>query len=319
MKKQSLQIVALLLFTLVFIRPLFAVEKKIPPKQNIVFIAIEDFSPKHIGCYGGKAITPNIDALANEGVIFKNAFCQAPVCNPSRTSLLTGLRPPSSGVFGNSHEWKKMALPKIPATMPQHFKNNGYEAVKVGKLFHYQMEHPESWSRELKTPVEGRKILGSYSADVIPLLNELDPVEGGGYFASDLQWGPIDCEPGVFRDGHYVTVASDYLSEDHEKPFFLAIGFHAPHVKFAAPKQFFDLYDVNEIEIPDNPSNDLEDIPTINEKNIIHNVLDSSQWREIKMAQFACISCVDWCIGQVVQAIKENDLDKNTADRKSVV
>jgi len=313
MKKRSLPIFALSLFTLVLLKPIFAVENTPASKQNIVFIAIEDFSPKHFGCYGGKAITPNIDALAKEGVIFKNAFCQAPVCNPSRTSLLTGLRPPSSGVFGNSHEWKKMALPKIPATMPQHFKNNGYDAVKVGKLFHYQMEHPESWSRELKTPVEGRKILGSYSAEVIPLLNKLAPVEGGGYFASDLQWGPIDCEPGEFSDGHYATVASDFLSEEHEKPFFLAIGFHAPHVKFAAPKQFFDLYDVNEIELPDNPPNDLEDIPTINDKNIIHSVLDSSQWRDIKRAQFACISYVDWCIGQVVQAIKENDLAKNTA------
>ena len=313
MKKRSLHIFALSLFTLVLLKPIFAVENTPASKQNIVFIAIEDFSPKHFGCYGGKAITPNIDALAKEGVIFKNAFCQAPVCNPSRTSLLTGLRPPSSGVFGNSHEWKKMALPKIPATMPQHFKNNGYDAVKVGKLFHYQMEHPESWSRELKTPVEGRKILGSYSAEVIPLLNKLAPVEGGGYFASDLQWGPINCEPGEFRDGHYATVASDFLSEEHEKPFFLAIGFHAPHVKFAAPKQFFDLYDVNEIELPDNPPNDLEDIPTINDKNIIHSVLDSSQWRDIKRAQFACISYVDWCIGQVVQAIKENDLAKNTA------
>jgi len=282
-------------------------------KPNIVFIAIEDFSPKHFGCYGGNAKTPNIDALAREGVLFKNAFCQAPVCNPSRTSLLTGLRPPTSGVFGNSHEWKKMALPKITATMPQHFKNNGYDAVKVGKLFHYQMEHPESWSRELKTPVEGRKIFGSYSAEVIPLLNELDPVEAGGYFATDLQWGPIDCEPGEFRDGHYATVASHYFAEEHENPFFLAIGFHAPHVKFAAPKQFFDLYDVNEIELPDNPPNDLEDIPTIDSKNVIHSVLDSLQWREIKRAQFACISYVDWCIGQVVQAIKNNDLDKNTA------
>ena len=282
-------------------------------KLNIVFIAIEDFSPKHFGCYGGKAITPSIDALAKEGVIFKNAFCQAPVCNPSRTALLTGLRPPTSGVFGNQHNWQEMALPKIPATMPQHFKKNGYDAVKVGKLFHYKMEHPESWSRELKTPVKGRKILSSYSAEVIPLLKELDPVEGGGYFTSDLQWGPIDCEPGVFRDGHYATVASEYLAEKHQKPFFLAIGFHAPHVKFAAPKQFFDLYDVNEIELPENPPEDLEDIPTIDSKNIIHSVMDSSQWRDIKKAQFACISYVDWCIGQVVEAIKNNGLENNTA------
>ena len=311
--KLLLQLFVLSMLIVVLPKLINAVENTRPPKPNVIFIAIEDFSPKHFGCYGGKAVTPNIDALAKEGVVFKNAFCQAPVCNPSRTSLLTGLRPPSSGVYGNADEWKEMALPKISATMPQHFKNNGYDAVKVGKLFHYPMEHPESWSRELKTPVEGRKILGSYSTEVIPLLNKLAPVEGGGYFTSDLQWGPIDCEPGEFRDGHYATVASEYLTEKHEKPFFLALGFHAPHVKFAAPKQFFDLYDVNDIELPDNPVNDLDDVPAINSKATVFEVMDSTEWRDIKRAQFACISYVDWCIGEVLQAIKDNKLDKNTA------
>ncbi len=281
-------------------------------KPNVLFIAIEDFNPEHFGCYGGKAITPNIDAIAQEGVIFKNAFCQAPVCNPSRTALLTGLRPHSSGVFGNADNWQEMALPKIKATMPQHFKNNGYEAVKVGKIFHYQMEHPESWSRELPEQIEGRKLLSAWHADVVPTLKALEPVEGGGWFADNLHWGPYDCEPGEFRDGHSATSASRFLAEQHEKPFFLAIGFHAPHVKFSAPKQFFDLYDVNEIEIPENPPNDLDDVPTIDGKYVIHEVMDSSEWRDIKRAQFACISYVDWCIGEVMQALKNNNLDKNT-------
>ncbi|MEX2428812.1 MAG: sulfatase [Bacteroidales bacterium] len=313
MKKLKLHLFVFSLLTLVLFKPLFAVEKKTPSKPNVVFIAIEDFSPKHFGSYGGKAITPNIDALASEGVIFKNAFCAGPVCNPSRTSLFTGLRPPTSGVFGNQHKWKEMTLPKIQATMPKHFHNNGYEAVWVGKMFHHQMEHPESWSRELQTPVEGRKMLSSYHPEVMEVLDELDTVAGGGYFETDLQWGPVDCDPGEFRDGHYATVASDYLAERHEKPFFLAVGFHAPHVKFAAPKQFFDLYDVNDIELPDNPLNDLYDIPAINKKALVFEVMDSTEWREIKRAQFACISYVDWCIGQILQALIDNNLDENTA------
>lgn len=304
---------SVVLLTLLSLNQLLAVEEAAPAKRNIIFIAIEDFNPNHMGSYGGKALTPNIDGLAKEGVLFENAFCAAPVCNPSRTSLLTGLRPPSSGVFGNADDWKELVLPKIPATMPQHFKSNGYESVKAGKLFHYQMEHPESWSRDLETSSNGRKILNSYSAEVIASLKSLDPVEGGGYFSTDLQWGPVDCDPLDFRDGHYTTLVSDFLSEEHDKPFFLAIGFHAPHVKFAAPRKFFDLYDVNEIEIPDNPPNDLADIPTINEKHLINSVLSPSQWREIKRAQFACISYVDWCIGQVLKALQENGLEENTA------
>ncbi|HSH19852.1 MAG TPA: sulfatase [Draconibacterium sp.] len=300
------------LFSLVQSSVIIAGEKESLSKPNVLFIIIEDFNPEHFGCYGGKAITPNIDAIAQEGVIFKNAFCQVPVCNPSRTALLTGLRPHSSGVFGNAHNWQEMALPKIAATMPQHFKNNGYEAVKVGKIFHYQMEHPESWSRELPEQIEGRKLLSAWHTDVVPTLKALEPVEGGGWFAENLHWGPYDCEPGEFRDGHSATSASNYLSENHRKPFFLAVGFHAPHVKFSAPKQFFDLYNVNEIEIPENPLNDLDDVPTIDGKYVIHEVMDSSQWRDIKRAQFACISYVDWCIGEIMQNLKANELDKNT-------
>lgn len=302
----------MLMFVLLIYKPALAGENKLESKPNVVFFAIEDFSPKHLGAYGGKAKTPNIDAIASEGVIFKNSFCAGPVCNPSRTSLFTGLRPPTTGVFGNTDDWKKMALPMIPTTLPNHFHNNGYNAVWAGKMYHHQKEHPEGWTRELETPVKGRKMLSSYSPEVMEVLNSLPHQDVGGYFVTDLQWGPVDCDPGAFRDGHYATVASEFLAQKHDKPFFMAIGFHAPHLKLAAPKQFFDLYDVNEIELPENPENDLDDIPLIKTKTEIFEVMDSAQWRDIKRAQFACISYVDWCIGQIVQSLKKNNLYDNT-------
>ena len=146
-----------------------------PPQKlpNVLFIAIEDFNPDHLGCYGGQALTPNIDRLAAEGMLFRNAYVDVAVCNPSRTALLTGLRPPTSGVYGNSNDWREMALPKIGSTLPQHFKNNGYETVRIGKIFHYQMPHPESWSRELPEQVEGRKFVSAWHKDVVPLLHEI--------------------------------------------------------------------------------------------------------------------------------------------------
>ena len=279
---------------------------------NVLFIAIEDFNPEHIGCYGGQAITPNIDRLAREGVVFKNAFCDVAVCNPSRTALLTGLRPATSGVFGNADDWREKALPLAKYTLPQHFKNNGYQTVKVGKIFHYQMPHHESWNRELPGQVEGRKFLSAWHEDVVPLLNKLDEDTGDGWFNTNLHWGPVDCEPEEFRDGHYVTTVADYLAEDLDHPFFLAVGFHAPHVKFGAPKEFFDLYQLDDIVLPENPPNDLEDIPTGLSKNSIHDVIDSFQWRDIKRAQLACMSYVDWCIGGILDALKKNNLDDNT-------
>jgi uncharacterized sulfatase len=279
---------------------------------NILFIAIEDFNPEHLGCYGGKALTPNIDRLASEGVLFANAFVDGAVCNPSRTALLTGLRPATSGVYGNSDKWQELALPKTGFTLPQHFMNNGYETAKIGKMFHYKMEHDESWNRILAVDNDQGKILSSFHADVTPLLDELENDKSKGWFNENLQWGPVDCEPEEFRDGSYVASVRDYFLEEHENPFFLGVGFHAPHVKFAAPKQFFDLYDLEDIILPENPPDDLLDIPVKLDKNPVHDVMDSTQWREIKRAQFACISYVDWCIGKVLDALEESRLDGNT-------
>ena len=281
-----------------------------PP--NIIFIAIEDFNPEHLGCYGGKALTPNIDKVASEGVLFKNAFVDVAVCNPSRTALLTGLRPPASGVYGNSDDWQKLVLPKIGFTLPQHFMNNGYETVKIGKIFHFQMEHPDSWNRELSRLNEEGNILSAWHEDVIPLLDKVEGDTDKGWFNQNLQWGPVDCGPEEFRDGSYIAGVKNYLAEKHEKPFFLGVGFHSPHVKFAVPKEFFDLYNIDDILLPDNPPNDLADVPVDLGKNSLHSIIDSSTWREIKRAQFACISYVDWCIGKVMEAVEQNKLDRNT-------
>lgn len=279
---------------------------------NVIFIAIEDFNPAHMGCYGGQALTPNIDHLAQEGVIFRNASCDNPVCNPSRTALLTGLRPPTSGVFGNSDNWQELILPRIEATLPEHFKNKGYETAKIGKLYHLNMEHPASWTRELPEKVPGRTILSSWNSEVVPLLKVVENDPGTDWFNENLAWGPVNCDPGEFRDGHMATNVENYLAEEHANPFFLAVGFHAPHVKFAAPSQFFDLYDLNQIELPDNPPNDLDDIPSIKSKNTLHSIIDDLTWKDIKRAQFACMSYVDWCIGKVMESVRANKLDDNT-------
>lgn len=292
--------------------PSRAAGKEIPSRPNILFVAIEDFNPGNIGCYGGQALTPNIDQLAKEGVIFKNAFCDVAVCNPSRTALLTGLRPSTSGVYGNADDWREKALPLAGTTLPEYFKQTGYETVKIGKIFHYQMPHHESWSRELPEQVKGRKFLSAWHEEVIPLLKEVKEDSGTGWFNENLQWGPVDCEPEEFRDGHYVTEVANYLAGEHQEPFFLAVGFHAPHVKFGAPKRFFDLYDLEGIALPEIPQDDLEDIPVGLSKNSLHEVMDSIQWRDIKRAQFACMSYVDWCIGGILKALKENQLEEKT-------
>jgi uncharacterized sulfatase len=127
-----------------------------------------------------------------------------------------------------------------------------------------------------------------------------------------LQWGPVDCSPWDFRDGQTTLALQEFLGESPKDPFFMAVGFHAPHIKFAAPKEFFDLYDVDSIELPKTVENDWEDMPKFHGKNSVHSVMDDAQWRWIIRAQFACISYVDWCVGEVMESLRESGLDKNT-------
>ncbi|CAN0598834.1 unnamed protein product, partial [Ectocarpus sp. 12 AP-2014] len=137
-------------------------ETKVKTKPNIVFIAIDDLRPE-LGSYGSKiAISPNLDKLATQGLQFNNAYCQQAICGPSRASVLTGMRPESSGI---THNYVKIRdqFPNV-VTLPQHFKNNGYETVYTGKIFHHGDKDEElSWSRKpVKHPLEGKqKILGT--------------------------------------------------------------------------------------------------------------------------------------------------------------
>ncbi|UCC98004.1 MAG: sulfatase-like hydrolase/transferase [Phycisphaerales bacterium] len=127
---------------------------ELPKRPNIVFIAIEDFSPQRLGCYGGPVKSPNIDRLASEGMLFENAYCMSPVCNASRTALFTGLRPDTTGVFSNSQDWRKMLGDIV--TMPMHFRKHGYDTIRIGKMYHGKWEHDKSWTRVIPSVYDSR-------------------------------------------------------------------------------------------------------------------------------------------------------------------
>ena len=176
-------------------------------KPNVLFIAVDDLND-WIGGIGGhpNVHTPNLDRLAARGVLFERAYCAAPVCNPSRTALLTGLRPSTTGVYGNSQPWRP-ALPDV-VTLPQHFRNNGYEAVGGGKIFHGRFEEPESWDEWWGVPSNVRP-------PKIPM-STLDYT----LMKKNFDFGALDARDEDMRDYKIGQRAIDYLKNKHDRPFF---------------------------------------------------------------------------------------------------
>ncbi len=232
-------------------------------KLNILFIAVDDMRPE-LGCYGNKIVkTPNIDRLAARGTVFTKAYCQQAVCSPSRTSIMTGLRPDATKVWDLETHFR-VAQPDC-VTMPQFFKANGYHTVALSKIYHSGFEDGRSWNEPHWYP-KGRavdtdqvdwtkQIVTRHDIDVEEFSNPLadGPERKNGKSAKK---GPAfevsPKEDDQLPDGATAAQAVKRLSslKSKEKPFFLAVGFLKPHLPFVAPKKYWDLYDPNTIPVP---------------------------------------------------------------------
>jgi arylsulfatase A-like enzyme len=280
-----------------------------PGKPNVLFIAIDDLND-WIGCLGGhpQAKTPNIDALAKRGMLFTNAHCNAPVCNPSRVSLMTGIRPSDSGIYTNSDSSSsKTSLVRDSVVIPQHFAANGYDTFGCGKLFHasggkdkFQTYGPG----EGQGPLPEKRINCPEEASKSPLWDwgVFPEKEGDGYHdIADSGW------------------ASGKLAEERKKPFFLGCGFYRPHVPFFAPARFFDLHPLESVELPQILENDTSDIPKY-ALQLTSNPLppsqkwfiESGEWRHAVQSYLACISFTDDNVGKLVKALDDGPYADNT-------
>jgi iduronate 2-sulfatase len=225
---------------------------------NVLFIAVDDLRPE-LGCYGAKHIqSPNIDRLAARGLLFERAYCQVAVCNPSRSSLLSGVRPDTTGILANN----TFLRPRMPdvVTLPQHFKNNGWHSVSLGKMFHHSEKEPgddpQSWSEPSwyhGTP--HRQWFAKESDDLIKRLKKLPEKERpklirGPPFEAANQ--PDD----VYPDGLTALKTIETLRrlKSADKPFFLGVGFVKPHLPFTCPQKYWDLYPASTIKLPENYS-----------------------------------------------------------------
>ena len=303
-------------------------------KPNILFIAIDDLRPE-LGSYGSEiAISPNLDKLSSQGLQFNRAYCQQAICGPSRASVLTGIRPETSGIYHNYIKFREVNPDII--TLPQHFMNNGYETVYAGKIFHHgDLDDEKSWSRlpaldsmkakGIKKPVgfaleknkrdraETRKAMITKYGDVA----RYGLAMGNAFESADLP-------DHTYIDGFNTDLAIATLKEmlaKGDKPFFLGLGFNKPHLNWVAPKKYWDLYNPKEIKLSSNtdaptnaatmglhPSFELRVRSGIPKKGLI----DEELAVRLKHAYLACISYVDAQIGKIISAMEKAGVREKT-------
>jgi arylsulfatase A-like enzyme len=313
-------------------------DQKKPP--NILFIAVDDLRPE-LGCYGNDYVkSPNIDRLAENGIVFTQSYCQSAVCNPSRASLLTGLRPDRIKVWDLRTDFRDISPDVV--TLPQHFKNNGYYTVGIGKIYHNTLPDSLSWS-EPKLHIDGypfdpdavyrdEKHVASLKKRKQKIIAEgreqryIDRI--GEWYLKDVAYEIVDAPDDVYFDGAQTDIALTKIEElaAKEEPFFFAIGFYRPHLPFNVPKKYWDMYEREKIPLAENDYipkdaplmaiNNLRELRGYTDfKNIPHPVkgqLNEDQARALKHGYLASVSYIDAQVGRLINKLNDLRIDDNT-------
>ncbi|MBI4600675.1 MAG: sulfatase [Planctomycetes bacterium] len=284
-------------------------EGQASPKRNVLFIASDDLTCA-LGCYGHPLVkTPHLDRLAGRGVRFERAYCQFPLCSPSRVSVLTGLRPEKTGVRDNSTRFRSI-LPDAVA-LPQLFRRNGYRAARVGKLYHYGVPSQIGTSG-LDDDVSWDVIVNPRGRDKDEegLLRNLTPKRGLG---SALAFHATEGSDEEQTDGKVASEAIRLLEALRDRPFFLAVGFFRPHTPYVAPRRHFDGYPLDKVALPETFEGDLEDVPEVAPWVQPPNWgLGRQDCTAAVRAYYACVSFVDAQVGRVLDALERLGLAERT-------
>ena len=304
-----------------------AAPKSRPPSAtgnpNVLFIIADDLRD-YVGWMGGhpQSVTPNMDRLAKMGMRFTNAHCNYALCNPSRTSLLTGMLPSSSGVFGNEQDWRRSVQMIGKPTLPEYFKAQGYTTAAAGKIFHANHGGPEgrlagwhggrrgfeqdaAWDQRFPQP-------GVQIPDL--------PVHTGQNFNGlniwHWDWGGIPVEEDKTDDGQIAAFAADFLAQKQKQPFFLALGLYRPHSPWYVPQKYFDALPLDAIKLPEVKADDLDDVPTIAKTHLqdgYHQlIVEKNLWKDAVRAYLANVAFCDAMLGRILAAVETGPNAKNT-------
>jgi arylsulfatase A-like enzyme len=277
-------------------------------KPNVLFLAIDDMND-WLGCLGGHpdVKTPNIDRLANRGTVFTNAHCQAPICGPSRASIMTGLLPSTTGIYGQINDAKLRQASAATETAPflfEYFRDHGYQTMAIGKLFHQHV--PNGTVDE-----SGGRVAGFGPKP--PQRFKWDAKK------TSTDWGAFPDTDEEMPDYGTAQWSVERLRQRHEKPFLLAAGFLRPHVPWYVPQKWFDMYPADEIAMPPYLPNDYDDIPELGIELTEVPMMPTTEWarkngewKYIVQAYLACVTFVDHYVGEILKALEESEYADNT-------
>ena len=315
-------------------------------KPNVLFVAIDDLND-WIGCLEGhpQTLTPNLDELAKRGILFTNAHCAAPACNPSRAAVFSGMRPQQTGVWSNDS-------PKLPAhrpdieLLPTAFRKAGYATWGTGKLLHGGARSSAELFERSYFPEQRWSPLGRGEVDYSPeelrtkgtdhpkhvvhrdgqpfvtlplngMPSDRNPAQAKG---ESFDWGPMDVGDGQMGDTQITTWAVQQLDGAREKPFFLGVGYYRPHIPLWAPSKYFAPFLAGPIHLPDVPENDLDDLSSTGKRwakepitaGAHRTVLRFGQWEAAVRGYLACVHYVDHEVGRLVRGLDRSKASDNT-------
>ncbi len=273
-------------------------------KPNILFISMDDLND-WIGCLGGhpQAHTPNLDRLAASGILFTNAHCPAPACNPCRTAIMTGLAPNTSGLYSNRQKMREV-LPDAEL-IPKYFTRHGYWSGGSGKILHYFIDAP-SWDEYFPAKETENPFPRTLDHDNRPV----SLPRGGPWQYIDTDWGPLDATDEEYGGDWLVSKwVGEQLSRQHDRPFFLACGIYRPHEPWFVPKKYFDMFPLDEIQLPPGyKADDLDDLPPAGKKRgpnrYFEHIQKHGQWKPAIQGYLASIAFADAMLGRVLDALE---------------
>lgn len=331
MKSTSLTTVCFGIITFISVGTFSALGQERPEpstesKPNVLFIAVDDLRPE-LSCYGKSHIhSPNFDRLAARGTVFLNAHCQQAVCSPSRTSLMTGLRPDSTKVWDLNTHFRDH-VPEV-VTLAQHFQDHGYTSLSMGKIYHGGFDDKLSWSRPALKPQGGSRYMLDENLKLIARKRRAAKEKGlKGKPLSRASRGPAtemaDVPDENYTDGAIAQLAVKTLQklQQQEEPFFLAVGFLNPHLPFNSPRKYWDLYERDEIALAPNPYFPLNAyegaVTSFGEMRVYEGIpktgdLSDATARELKHGYFAAVSFIDACLGKLLDELDRSGLSENT-------
>ncbi len=285
--------------------PLFAQPSA---KRNVLFIAVDDLND-WISPLGGnpQSVTPNFQRLANRSVTFTRAYCNAPLCNPSRASLMTGIRPSTSGVYLNNQPWRKSPVLEEAVTLPQHFRANGYAVIGSGKTYHDSYPDPASWDEYYPSLTQQKP------KDPLPPVMPANGIPR----SAQRDWAALSNEDSEMGDHQVVSWVSEQLRTKRERPMFVACGLFRPHLPWYVPQKYFDLHPLEKIRLPKVNPTDLDDVPPAgvkyaNPSGDHAQIVEHGQWKKAVQGYLASISFADAQLGRLLDALDSSPYAANT-------